>query len=285
MGAWGTNIKDNDTTADIYTDFFEMYNSGQNPADISRKLIKKNKYLINNPDDSNNFWFAIALGQWETKSLEPHIFEKVKEIIESGSDLKVWKELDADNKDLIKRKRALELFLDKLQTTKQKAKNREKPKEYKPIFKTGECLTFKLDNQNYGGAIVLATNSKSMFGQNLVAGTRINQKNKPTVEDFLNAEILIKNFAFWKDEKEIMWINPIHYEKEYSSHFELVGQLQIEKNYDINDYSLNFSHSADWGHSKNGMDSQIEFEKNNPKPTLTLFVSELISRKKWWKFW
>ena len=58
-----------------------------------------------------------------------------------------------------------------------------------------------------------------------------------------------------------MWINPIHYEKEYSSHFELVGQLQIEKNYDINDYSLNFSHSADWGHSKNGMDSQIEFEK------------------------
>ena len=79
MGAWGTNIKDNDTTADIYTDFFEMYNNGQNPADISRNLIKKNRYLINNPDDSNNFWFAIALGQWETKSLEPHIFEKVKE--------------------------------------------------------------------------------------------------------------------------------------------------------------------------------------------------------------
>ena len=67
MGAWGTNIKDNDTSADIYADFFDLYNEGQNPTNISAKLIADNKELIDNIDDSNNFWFALALGTMGNK--------------------------------------------------------------------------------------------------------------------------------------------------------------------------------------------------------------------------
>src|SRR5215472_11577356 len=114
MGAWGTNIKDNDTSADIYADFFDLYTEGQDPPEISSKLIADNQETIDNPDDCNNFWFALALAQWETKSLDTKIFENVKGIIESDNDIKVWKELDADEKDLIKRKNALERFLTKL---------------------------------------------------------------------------------------------------------------------------------------------------------------------------
>ena len=87
MGTWGTNIKENDTSGDIYDSFFELYNAGQNPIDISAKLISDNSELIDNPDDCNNFWFALALAQWETKSLDANIFEKVKTLIESGNDL------------------------------------------------------------------------------------------------------------------------------------------------------------------------------------------------------
>jgi hypothetical protein len=39
MGAWGTGSKDNDTSSDIYDDFFDLYNEGGKLTYISNKLI------------------------------------------------------------------------------------------------------------------------------------------------------------------------------------------------------------------------------------------------------
>jgi len=202
MGTWGTDIKENGTSGDIYDSFFELYNAGQNPVNISAKLISDNSELIANPDDCNNFWFALALAQWETKSLDPDIFEKVKAFVESGSDLKIWKNLDADDKDIESRKVDLQNFLTKIQTEKAKAKPRvkEKVKNVKPIFSIGDCLTFVHENGNYGGVIILGEINDNETGFNLVAGKRINQPNKPSLNDFENAEILVRNYANWKDE-------------------------------------------------------------------------------------
>ena len=47
MGTWGPAIKSNDTSNDIYADFFELYNEGEEPAVISEKLLKDNKDIIN----------------------------------------------------------------------------------------------------------------------------------------------------------------------------------------------------------------------------------------------
>lgn len=137
MGTWGTAIKSNDTSSDIYADFFELYNEGQEPAEISKKMIKENTELINNPDDCNNFWFVLALAQWETKSLEQELYEKVKSIIESEQDLEVWRELDADESEIKKRKIVLEKFLDKISPDKPKAKARKR-RELKNLFLTKE---------------------------------------------------------------------------------------------------------------------------------------------------
>ena len=282
MGAWGTNIKDNDTTADIYADFFDLYNEGQDPISISAKLIAKNKELINDPDDCNNFWFALALAQWETKSLDLNIFEKVKTIIESDNDIEVWESLDADEKDLEKRKIALAKFLTKLQIEKVKAKARKKPINVKPIFAIGDCLTFKFDNGNYGGAVVLAANDNPKLGYNLVAGTRLNKQTKPTLNDFEKAEILIRNFAFWKDRVEVIWISPAHYQKEYSNLFEVIGKISVEKEYTTN-HDVFKTYSADWASAKDGAEKQFEHEKTNPKPTIVLTVAELTKNKKRWK--
>lgn len=284
MGAWGTNIKDNDTTADIYADFFDLYNEGQNPTNISKKLIADNQELIDNPDDCNNFWFALALAQWETKSLEAKVFENVKAIIESDNDIEVWKNLDADEKDLAKRKIALGKFLEKLQNEKPKAKQREKARNVKPIFAIGDCLSFKFDNGNYGGAVVLAANNNPELGYNLVAGTRINQPVKPTLNDFEKAEILIRNFAFWKDEAEVIWISPDHYEKEYSNLFEVIGKISVEKEYTTTDDVFK-SYCADWASAKVGAEKQFEHEMTNQKPTIVLTVAELTKNKKRWKLW
>lgn len=104
MGAWGTGISSNDTFADIYDEFFELYNDGLEVLEISKKLIKNNQEIINEPDDSNNFWFALAKAQWECKQLDNKVLDKAKTIIESGYDIEVWKRLDASEKDLKKEK-------------------------------------------------------------------------------------------------------------------------------------------------------------------------------------
>lgn len=105
MGTWGVGIKSNDTSADIYDDFFNLYNDGKSVKEISEKIINKHKNLIDNKYASNDFWFTLALCQWECKQLDSSLFEKVKDIIESKNDLLIWKELDATDSDIKKRKK------------------------------------------------------------------------------------------------------------------------------------------------------------------------------------
>ena len=99
MGAWGTAISSNDTYADVYEAFFELYNDGLDVQEISRSLVKKNQDIIKDSDDCNNFWFALARAQWECKQLDPELHKKVKNIIDTGADIDVWRRLDADEKD------------------------------------------------------------------------------------------------------------------------------------------------------------------------------------------
>ncbi|WP_333853982.1 hypothetical protein [Epilithonimonas sp.] len=106
MGAWGTSISSNDSFQDVYQDFFQLYNDGLETTEITEKLIISYNEEINSNEDSNNFWFALAKAQWECQKLEPKIYKKVKEIIESDSDIVVWKELGANEKDIKKRKLA-----------------------------------------------------------------------------------------------------------------------------------------------------------------------------------
>jgi hypothetical protein len=51
MGAWGTAISSNDTYADIFDEFFELYNDGLEVVEISKRLIQNNQETINDPDD------------------------------------------------------------------------------------------------------------------------------------------------------------------------------------------------------------------------------------------
>ena len=56
MGTWGVAISSNDTYADIYSEFFDLYNDGLEVAEISVKLIRENQEIIDDLEESNNFW-------------------------------------------------------------------------------------------------------------------------------------------------------------------------------------------------------------------------------------
>ena len=128
MGTWNTSINGNDAFLDIYSKFYELYDEKVNPDEISTQLFEEFKELFDDVDDRNNALFGLALAQWETKSQDAIIFEQVREIVESGNDIEVWKRLGADDKTLKKRSAALNKFLLQIAVPREKPKRRVRPK-------------------------------------------------------------------------------------------------------------------------------------------------------------
>lgn len=290
MGTWGTAIKDNDTYADVYADFFERYNQGDQPGDISKHILNNNQDIVEIDAEKHNLWFALALAQWETKSLDPDVLNRVENIISSGADLQVWLDSGASEMDIASRRTALEKFLEKLKSDKAKAKARKHLTVKAPIFSTGDCLVFKLKNGNYGGAIVLATDFDPRTGYNLIAITRINQRIKPQTIDFKEAEILMMNFGNWDECPNVKWYIPDLYATKYADLCEVVGKITIEIAYDpknaVGDgYLFKPMYTGDWDMSE-PVGMQFAFETANPKSKEKLTVKQLIKpNQKWWKLW
>lgn len=197
--------------------------------------------------------------------LDTEIFERVKGIIKTGSDLEVWRRLDADEKDLKKRKIVLGKFLADLQTERPKAKARKKKVIRQPPFDKGDCLTFKLSNGNYGGAVVLEAIKDTEYGHTLIATTRINQPTKPTKKDFENAEVLIANYANWDDNFNIKCYLPIRH-KQTVYLIEKVDTIEVQINYDINKSMNGFVADFDtW--IIQVADKQFKSEETKPRPS------------------
>jgi hypothetical protein len=242
MGTWGTSISANDTFAAVYDRFFDYYNNNWEIDLIIEQLIKENQETLEIEWDADNFWFALAQALWECKALDIDTYNKIKEIIDTGHDLKVWKELDASERDLVKRKKVLDKFLKQISAPKSKAKARKKIiiKIVEPIFEKGDCLIFKMENGNYGGAIVYEAEKEGEYGYNFIAVTGINRKGKPSLSDFETANILTiwdkENYGKIEtkldDEEPIAyWFKAEHY-KAFADKFEKIAGLGVNKKFD-----------------------------------------------------
>lgn len=282
MGTWGTGISSNDTYADIYDEFFELYDDGLSVNEITKRLIASYQETINEPDSSNDFWFALAKAQWECKELDPNIFDKVRTIVDTGADLEVWRRQGADEKSIAKRKVVLDKFLAQLQTERPKVKSRKKKVIRQPVFEKGDCLTFTLANGNFGGAVVLEAIKDTEYGYNLIATTRINQQNKPTTKDFENAEVLMMTYDDWNEKPCIQWYLPVRHKK--SSHLiETVDNIDVDIDYNPNN-SLNV-YMADFDVSViEAANKQFTLEETVPRSHKRQTIKELTKKNKW-KFW
>jgi len=170
MGTWNTKINGNDTFQDIYQSFFDLYNQGQNPADISKQIQDDFAEMFNDYDDKNNCLFGLALAQWETKSLDQKLYGQVKEIIETDNDLEVWKGLGADDKTIEKRKKELDKFLTQISTEREKPKRRVRPKfEFEMVNLVNAIAPDNLKkfdvNEEYTNKNYVHTSGLMMWGQ------------------------------------------------------------------------------------------------------------------------
>jgi hypothetical protein len=283
MGSWGTGIKQSDAFLDVYDTFFDRYNNGENPADISKQITKDLSEILENEEEKHEFWFALALAQWETKCLDRNVLETVESIISTNADLKLWKNIGAPESDLKKRKITLDNFLIQINSDRPKQKPRKKTKFYPPIYKDGDCIVFKLKNENYGGAVILKYDSHPKIGHRLLtAMTRLNQKEKPTIDNFKNSEILICNFngMNFHNHAEIK-DHVIGFGKETSGLNELIGNLEVEFEYDNSNsggkgylFAPNTSTSGDVFAFI--ADRQFEYERTSPRPEKKLTLRQLI---------
>jgi len=243
MGTWGTGLSSNDTFEDIYDDFNKLYNEGLDVKEITTKLMETNKEMLDDQEDSNNFWFAIAKGQWECKLLDNEVYKRVKDIIENKKDLDVWRELGADENDIKKRDKVLKKFLADISIEKEKPRRRKKQKIIKPAFEKGTCFIFRLLNGNYGAAIVLEAIYGTPYGQNLIAIADLNKIDRPNLQEVINAKVLRLNYASWDNNEQVGWLLSNYFKKD-SDKFEEIGKAEVKKSYDVQ--KDRFSYSADW---------------------------------------
>jgi len=275
MGAWGPGISSNDTFEDITYEFFELYNDGLTPEQVTDKLIVANQEILNDEDDRNNFWFALALAQWECKALDPDLLAKIRTIVETGEDISVWERLDADNSTLSKRKKALDQLLIKLESEKKAPRNRRKKVFRDSIFQKGDCLTFPLDNGNYGAAFVLASEYQTEYGMNLIAVCDHNSKEKPSVTDFENAKVFVRKEQRTRSQYEeyeaVSWYYAQFYKKSQIA-FEVVGRLKVSKKYT---FQKDFRRFSQWSTIPEFQNVKATYNKEHGEPTKTIKLKKL----------
>jgi hypothetical protein len=190
---------------------------------------------------------------------DEQLFNKVKEIIESGSDLKCWEELGADKPELKKREKALLSYLAKLANPKEKPK-KPKLKKYKPaLFEKGDVLSIRLDDGNYTGAVVLENlKEDDEFGSNFIVRALMNNIEKPTISEILNSKVC--NYA---------WYLPIQYKK-YIKCIEKIGSINIEFEYKSD--GVGSTHSG-WMIFVSSIENNYHIEGNQDIEKLEAFLN------------
>ena len=239
MGTWGTGMTSNDTFCEVYERFFEYYNGDYEIEKISGILEKDFSETLSLQEVANEYWFALAKAQWDIGCMQDAVKEKVRSVVISEADLKLWKELGGTEKDIKARKQVLQKFLVKLDQVNKAPKKRKKTRVKTAIFKKGDCITFRLDDNYYGGAIILediVVDGK--LGINYIARTILKTFNKPTANDFLETKVFFAERNIFDGQKfidvnvpDLLWISPRGFSK-CRDLFEVICKMKIIKNYD-----------------------------------------------------
>lgn len=198
MGTWSTAISGNDQYQEVYYAFKEIYSDYDGKKwlyeipEIKTKLLEQFSFELNNEDIVAEVWFALAKAFWDYGIGDDFAFKKTKQIVESGSNLKTWARLEANAKDISKRKKALDEFLTKISQKNLKPVKRQKIRRYMPPFFVGDIITFCGPDGNYYGAVITSA-FHDTDGKNIIVLLNYCNIKKPSASDLTGLEIMIMN--------------------------------------------------------------------------------------------
>jgi len=144
MGTWGTAIFSDDLAAEVREEFKDHIADGKTPAQARKALVNSNEINLDAPDvQTREFWLALSLILWKMGRLEACVKKQALKIIDSGTNLDDWKELDASPSDIKRRKAVLQKLKQTLLSPQPEAKNVKKPPPNTCPYAVGEVFFYR----------------------------------------------------------------------------------------------------------------------------------------------
>ncbi|MBK8268867.1 MAG: hypothetical protein IPK83_11415 [Planctomycetes bacterium] len=104
MGAWGTAIFSDDLAQDIRLEFRELIGDGLSPEEATKKMVRKNKSALSEPEEAPVFWMALAATQWKCGRLIHSVKNKALAAIKDPASLILWRE---EGEKLVRKRQAV----------------------------------------------------------------------------------------------------------------------------------------------------------------------------------
>lgn len=197
MAIDGVKIIDSDDGYDIYNSIVERYKDGENIDNIIADILEEESNYCTDDFYTEIYWTALAYSLWKIGHLPEDIKTKALELIENGAD-DFWLEIDSKAKS--QRQRALDKLAIQLQSENPRPIKVPKSRvKREPYFKQGDVISVEFEDE-YGLLFVSEINQTPRKIEYHLACTRLLQKDKPSVDDFLNSEIACSHLS--KDGKE-----------------------------------------------------------------------------------
>lgn len=224
MAIDGVKIIDSDTACDIYNYVTESYKDGLSSDKIIEKILADEKDYCIDDFYSEIYWTALAYSLWKIGYLPGDIKKKALEIIEKGAN-ELW--LEIDEKALKQRQKYLDKLAIQLENENPKPIKVLKSKaKRKPYFKTGDVLAIKFDDE-YGICFVSSVDEGPRRLEYNLACTRLLQKEKPSIDDFLSSKIACGKQDTSYCLKTDCWFNHKDLGR-IIDRFEKIGRVELE---------------------------------------------------------
>lgn len=186
MSIDGVKIIDSDDGYDIYNFIIENYKDGKDVEELISSILKDEKNYCTDDFYTEIYWTSFAYSLWKIGHLPDDIKNKALEIIQNGAN-KLW--LEIDSKALVQRQKALDKLAVQLQSTNPKPIKVPKARiKRSPYFDKGAVLSVKFEEQ-YGVVFVSEVDESPRKLEYHIACTRLLQKEKPSIEDFISSQI------------------------------------------------------------------------------------------------
>jgi len=157
MSYWGYGIKQSDEFSDVYDRFFELYKDDAKAMDVYKVVFEE---YMDDCSEEENFpylytaYYALAYCLWECGEKDEALWSKIKDIIDSGVDIKFWQDSDSEH-STEKRQKALIGFWERINSVPQKIKKPKRPQNKRePSLHKGDLYAYKCD-EGYRVALVL----------------------------------------------------------------------------------------------------------------------------------
>ena len=275
MGTWGAKLTNDDFTLDIISEFFELFDNGEDPKDIRTKLESSYADSIEDADEGHLFWLALAKAQWDIGFLDKDILEKVEDIVNSDIDTKKWIELDGENPE--KRQKLIKEFAKEIKTPRIKSRKIKRKILRSSPFEAGDVVVFQTSNGDYGSFVVLTAEKNTEFATTAIVFLNMISKEELETQSVAKSDILI----FFTEVNgypqhivealNISIYSPIKDKKVYEQ-LKVTGRLKIKK----------IKHQIDTYSSWNGVFEGFENRINHPsvqKISLKKFLGYFPTQK------